>query len=348
MQFSVTIFVIVLLLGVIQLALGVVVGYCVPIRRARPAKKAKIDGIQLPRLAKRLRQLIAGVAVDVDQHQTQISRISREFISARSEDPELVSELVVNTVGQVVQANQRLQARLNEAEEKLLEQSEKIESHMAEARTDPLTRLPNRRAFDDELAELLAEWESSQTRFCLMMVDIDRFKELNDHHGHLAGDHVLRSMARVLQTALRAGDMIARIGGEEFAAILPDTSDTGARRVTEKVRAAIAAQAFPYEEHRLKTTVSLGLTVVQFGDKSTSLLRRADEALYTAKRSGRNCAFFHDGRICRRIGPATGPSDEGEPLVVDGQTDEETVDVAELAAICDDLRARISEVAQQQ
>ncbi|HOM16820.1 MAG TPA: GGDEF domain-containing protein, partial [Thermoguttaceae bacterium] len=197
---------------------------------SHPAVWPTAEARQLAQLAQALTGLVHSVAQDVDQHQTRIKQANEGLRSLTAEDslppehqPSAWAAVVLRTVAEIVQVNERLQHRLQQAEDKLQEQSQQIQNHMAEARTDPLTGLPNRRAFDDELVRRLAEWKRKGALFCLLLVDIDHFKELNDQYGHPAGDQVLRQLAEVLLTVLREMDLAARIGGEEFAVLLPST-----------------------------------------------------------------------------------------------------------------------------
>jgi diguanylate cyclase len=278
----------------------------------------------------------------VDQHQTEIEEVNRQLASRPRGEGKDFGEFVLHSVAQIIQINERLQSRLCAAEEKLREQAEHIESRIAEARSDPLTGLPNRRAFDDELARRIAEWQRRQATFCLIMADVDRFKQLNDEHGHPAGDQVLQGMAEVLNGAVRDMDMPARIGGEEFAVILPHTNFRHASRATERIRLAVASRPFLLEGTQRHVTVSLGLAEVRPGDDAAAILKRADEALYAAKRGGRNCAYSHDGRQCRRIVPGAVPSAASEAAA-----SLDVLEAAELAAICDDLRHRLAELTER-
>lgn len=274
-----------------------------------PAVWPTAQARQLAQLAQALSGLVHSVAQDVDQHQSQIKQANEGLRSLTTEEhlppeqqPTAWAAVVLRTVAEIVQVNERLQHRLQQAEEKLHQQSEQIQNHMAEARTDPLTGLPNRRAFDDELVRRLAEWQRKGALFCLLLVDIDHFKELNDRHGHPVGDYVLRQLAEVLVTVLREMDMAARIGGEEFAILLPSTNLPDGMRVAQRVRAAVADCRFEIVPGQMaKMTISLGLTTVRPGDHPLLILRRADQALYTAKRAGRDCGFYHDGQTCRAI-----------------------------------------------
>ena len=270
-----------------------------------PAAEAR----QLAQLAQALQGLVHSMAQDVDQLQSRIKQANEGLRSLTVEEslppeyqPSAWAAVVLRTVAEIVQVNERLQHRLQQAELKLHEQSQQIQNHLAEARTDPLTGLPNRRAFDDELTRRLAEWKRKGALFCMLLVDVDHFKELNDRHGHPAGDQVLRQLAEILLTALREMDLAARIGGEEFAVLLPSTNLPDAMRVAQRLRAAVADAPLEVSpDQTVKLTISIGLTAVRPGDHPLLLLRRADQALYAAKRAGRNCGFYHDGQSCRPI-----------------------------------------------
>ena len=115
----------------------------------------------------------------------------------------------------------QLQNRLAQAEKQIAAQAADLRSYETEARTDSLTGLANRRAFDDEMQRRFAEWQRRRTPFSLMILDIDHFKQFNDSHGHPAGDEVLRNVGKVLVKTARQMDLPCRYGGEEFAVILP-------------------------------------------------------------------------------------------------------------------------------
>lgn len=150
---------------------------------------------------------------------------------------------------------------------------------------DALTRIPNRRALDDRLAQEVARFNRYGTPLALVMIDLDRFKDLNDRHGHAAGDRVLQQVAAALDREKRLGDLVARFGGEEFVAILPHTDAEAAQAWAERVRGAIGATI----EAAVPVTASFGVAQASpDGETPTRLLEAADQALYTAKRQGRN------------------------------------------------------------
>ncbi len=169
------------------------------------------------------------------------------------------------------------------------------------ANTDALTLLPNRRAFDTFVEKAIEAAKKHQQPISVMVLDLDKFKHVNDTYGHAAGDVVLKEMARRWSQQIRTSDMIARTGGEEFSVLLPGAEARQAAVVAEKIRAVTCAQAVsvpgsgPPELH-IPITVSIGLvSVYQLTDDDlTRMLRAADEALYEAKRAGRNRIVARD------------------------------------------------------
>ncbi len=162
------------------------------------------------------------------------------------------------------------------------------------AANDPLTGLMNRRTMD---VVFLREFERSLRYgrpLSVMMVDIDHFKSINDTYGHATGDEVLKIMAGILKSKIRVHDMVARYGGEEFALILPETEEDGAFLLSQRLMNAIRSYAFPTEKGELKLTASIG--IAQWKEKNESLsglIEKADQALYDAKRRGRDRVVIH-------------------------------------------------------
>jgi two-component system cell cycle response regulator len=158
------------------------------------------------------------------------------------------------------------------------------------ALTDELTGLYNRRYVFAHLNELLARIPDNGNKTAVMLFDIDHFKQVNDRHGHPAGDEVLRELAGRALRHVRSVDLVGRIGGEEFIVVMPETNLSGATLVAERLRAAVAEDPFMLEGSRtLPVTVSIGVAITgDRNDKIDDLLKRADDALYTAKNGGRN------------------------------------------------------------
>lgn len=177
-------------------------------------------------------------------------------------------------IAQIQDITQRVQ------EERILEQ---------QAHTDDLTALPNRRAFFDEGRRLLARADRQGEDVTLLMIDLDHFKQINDTCGHASGDRVLRAVKDLVTPRLRVGDLFARLGGEEFAVLLPNTSPQYARFIAERLRESIAAAEISALDGRpIAVTASLGLARIRAGEKLEAALERADQALYQAKTDGRD------------------------------------------------------------
>lgn len=177
-------------------------------------------------------------------------------------------------------------------ERDITEQVEREERLASQARTDSLTGLLNRRTFDEELAEEFSRLQRRRSKYSVLMLDIDKFKNLNDTYGHAFGDTVLRSLAQCCKDNIRLHDTLARIGGEEFSIISPHNSQKAAQKMAEKLRQRIEDLSFECEGQTLKVTVSIGVSEVDFEDYDhTSVLERADEAMYEAKERGRNQVF---------------------------------------------------------
>lgn len=167
-----------------------------------------------------------------------------------------------------------------------------------DARTDELTSLPNRRCFIEAVQRDIARAVRQGTSLTLVSLDIDHFKLINDTYGHAAGDEVLRQVADTLAHHVRSGDIAARIGGEEFALACANIGMDETLALAERVRCAIEALEPEHEQHRIHVTVSMGLALHVKGDDVSQWMRKADLALYNAKREGRNqiCVWHPDTR----------------------------------------------------
>jgi diguanylate cyclase (GGDEF)-like protein len=160
------------------------------------------------------------------------------------------------------------------------------------ATTDALTGLSNRKRFDEFLAEQFAASVKAGKLLSLLMIDIDKFKSINDKFGHPAGDAVIRTIGKLIKTAARKQDLAARYGGEEMVLVLPGTSRAIASAIAETIRKAIAAKPVQHEKLQIPVSASFGVACFESGspiNQPAHLIRAADLALYNAKHSGRNC-----------------------------------------------------------
>lgn len=183
---------------------------------------------------------------------------------------------------------QSLMTRVANMEEEARTFKANIEDQRQKAMTDALTGLPNRAALSERLELEMARWQRYGGDLLLAVLDVDHFKRINDDFGHLAGDKVLKIIASELARRLRKTDFIARFGGEEFVVLLPSTPLDGGRQLLEVLRAAVEACPFHFKGERLAITCSAGLTAFRRGERSEAVFERADQALYRAKRGGRN------------------------------------------------------------
>lgn len=314
-----------------------------------------------------LNELAAGMTTSVGEHSSQVREVSQALTSMDSEDPKAVAAMVAR----LVDANKQLEIELGSAKSQLEEQARQIEIHASEARTDALTRLANRRAFDDELNRRFDELNRHGRSFSLMMLDIDQFKQFNDTYGHLVGDEVLRGLAGALRAKTRTMDMVARYGGEEFAIIMPGTDIDDAMLAGDRLRDAISQTGFRYEGREFHVTVSAGVTEIQSSENAGRLLHRTDQALYAAKTAGRNAVWYHNGRECLPVcdgeaaqppavagatqakvsgdEPSPPPREAPDPPACDDGGElqdvwyESTLRFADRSAFCQQLRCRLAE-----
>ena len=279
----------------------------------------------------RLRDLAGGVAADVGEHSAVVGEITAKLRTLDTSDVEATGAGLVDALSKIVAANETLQAKLDKAEEQIEAQAREIRLHESEARTDSLTGLANRRAFDDEMKRRYAEATRRGMPLSLLILDIDFFKKFNDAHGHQAGDAVLRSVADTLVETCREMDLPCRYGGEEFAIVMPATTVEEGTIAAERVRTAVESLVVEFEGKQLKVTTSIGLAQFASSDDTTRLIKRADEALYVSKNAGRNCGHYHDGNKFVPCGEIPN-KDRGE--------DEEATDAESFTCALDGLSNR--------
>jgi len=156
------------------------------------------------------------------------------------------------------------------------------------ATKDKLTGLDNRYAFESTFQHIVKTSTRNKTKLCMILIDIDYFKTINDHYGHLGGDVILAQFAALLSKNLRASDSLCRWGGEEFVMLLPECDRDNANIIAEKIRLEISKHEFVFEQNTINISASFGISEFKIGEREAHLITRADTALYNAKRHGRN------------------------------------------------------------
>jgi len=215
------------------------------------------------------------------------------WIAAGETDVELPESSSRGEIGVLTRAFKEMTARLSGKHEELQRMNEVLEQLSI---TDELTRLHNHRFFQDHLRREMKRAARTGQPLCLVLVDIDDFKALNDRFGHAAGDRVLHQVAGVMNAEIRETDLLARYGGEEFALLASQTPLDGAVAIAEKIRMAVARTSFVLDDEgetaRVEITVSIG--VVKFRGDEKAFFNDADRALYRAKGAGKDCVMSED------------------------------------------------------
>ncbi len=193
------------------------------------------------------------------------------------------------------QRQEELEQQLKSVNQRLVQmegESERLRARLAEERvqamTDPLTNVPNRLGYDKQIACEFSRWQRYNSPLSILVCDIDFFKKINDNYGHKAGDRALMAIAKSMDMHIRETDYLARVGGEEFVVLLPETNLQQAEIVAEKLRKGVESCVFVYEGKPVPITISGGIAEFSTGDQVDDVYVRADKALYRAKEQGRN------------------------------------------------------------
>ena len=254
---------------------------------------AEVDGIQGA-----VRNAVESVISELGGLGDEISHFSEvldECGESLKNDPtpedlnRLVRELVKETT-RTKERSAEVEGSLNSMASELTDLRSQVDRLSRDSRTDALTGIANRRAFDEAMNRMTTEVSENGGSLCLILVDIDHFKSFNDTHGHLVGDKVLRFVAQEMEQCVKGRDMLARYGGEEFGVLLPNTPLDGAVMLAESIRAIIEAQRVRDEDGQEleKVTISLGVSQYVPNEEIGTFIERADECLYASKENGRN------------------------------------------------------------
>jgi diguanylate cyclase len=276
-----------------SVAIGIVVGILLGRNRGK-GKEAEAASQEQQVLLKMLADVLGAadnIASNVEHHSTQlqenVQEVNRLDVSGEMKTIKLA---ILERMSALLTSNMHLQEDLICTRYRLEEQAQEIDSARQEARRDDLTTVANRRAFNEKLHLLMDDWRRQHEPFVLILADLDQFKWVNDSHGHQAGDRVLKAAGNGLKQLAREGDFVGRYGGDEFAILLPKTDRETGTKLAQGLCSGIADNSFSVAVRggEVAISFSMGTAAPRQGDSDETILQRADQALYRAKRIGRN------------------------------------------------------------
>ncbi|MGA2400657.1 MAG: GGDEF domain-containing protein [Syntrophobacteraceae bacterium] len=240
-----------------------------------------------------------------DNLMSQSREMDQAFVFAKAlEDARNIISSRLSIIGKAIQEKrQEDEIRLKEADSTIAELQMSVRNYNEEINQvtrranelekevllDPLLQINNRRSYDLKIAESIRNYHRTGQSFSLILIDVDHFKEVNDRFGHRAGDKCLQELAKLVGSCVRKSDFLARYGGEELVVIFPGSFAEDTRKIAEKIRTRIDNTRFYYQDQVIRLTISLGITQVQPTDTDAErTFVRVDEAMYHAKRDGRN------------------------------------------------------------
>jgi diguanylate cyclase len=239
---------------------------------------------------------IAGFTAETDKQASQFGNSLQAYGDTLKQnlDAPKLDALINNMAGDTNKMRgsmQSLQSELAASKQQVEKLHKELQSARGEALIDPLTGILNRRGFEGVSKKTFDDQAALDKGVCLLMVDIDHFKKINDTYGHLFGDKIIRAIADTLKSKIRGQDAVARMGGEEFAVLLTETDEAGARIVAENVRQSIErgkVRRMDTQDVISGITISIGVAKYAIGKTVVEMLDQADKALYVSKESGRN------------------------------------------------------------
>ncbi len=266
--------------------------YVASMREDAAAGRAATEGLQfdVAETVDSIEQRVADTT-DLDELRSSV----RDGISALSDRMRAFTENERDRYEAAEQRSAELESEVAslKAHTHALEQA--LEAQVGKLLRDQLTGVHSRRALDARIEEEVARHHRQSQSLAYTIWDIDHFKKINDNYGHPAGDHILRAVAQTLERYTRASDFVARLGGEEFVILLPDTSEQNAMTIADKLREIVAASQYAFDGNDIAVTISCGVATLGESTSAQQLYERADRALYRAKQSGRNrCEASND------------------------------------------------------
>ena len=264
-------------------------------------KEKAEDGVQiqqkgmvkkLVKIADAIEQKLSEVINAIDSHNSSIDNHKEEIAH---EQEEIEDESIRSTLKKILdelevlkRENELLTLELRKYHADVIRLQGELMTARTEAEIDFLTGLVNRRRFERALLEMINDYQTRGYPFSLILIDLDNFKNINDKYGHPAGDQVLKEIALILKTFLRANNISARIGGEEFAVLVPGATAQEGEIIAERLRSTIANRTFNTPDDEINITASFGVTGARKDDTIDTIFARVDKALYEAKKRGKN------------------------------------------------------------
>jgi diguanylate cyclase len=287
---------------VVGVAVGAYLG-----RGLRTVKEQKLAEKQQERILKALLALLRStekLTTDVDSHNHDLQDVGRTVSDlVVGDNLDAVQGELLSQIAIVLESNRQLKDDLVCTQYRLEQQAEELDRTRKEARTDVLSGIANRKAFEDRLSFMLSRFNREKQPFVLALADVDKFKWVNDTHGHQAGDLVVEHIGRILSECVRSRDYVARFGGDEFALILSDIDELTAWKIADRIRIILERHNYDCgaDSEAVAVTFSVGLSGVREGDTRESIIARADQALYDAKDRGRNQTRLFDESECELL-----------------------------------------------
>lgn len=275
--------------AVMFLAVGLLIGRAMTLRNL--PRRLHEDREQVIQAMQAVLESTHQLRADVDTHNSELVTVEKEVCGvSAAEELESARQSLLHRINTVVTSNKRLEDDLVVTRYKLEEKAQELDKTRAEARTDFLSGLGNRKSFDETFQFVLSQYKRKQAPFALLLSDVDGFKQLNDTHGHQAGDQVISQLGERLGQLCRGHDIITRYGGDEFALILRQIDSAEALRVAKRISEGVAHEEFELSPGRgtVAITMSIGVALPQPHDTMETLFARADQALYQAKAKGHN------------------------------------------------------------
>jgi len=236
-----------------------------------------------------LSRVISDLKKDMEDQDSSLVSHKNNIAKAQTIDDYVeIAAILIGEIGSMIESNRSVREKLKNAEEIINEQNRNLAKLVTETMTDHLTTVLNKRGFDKRLEEEYIRYKRYDGKLSLITLDIDHFKEVNDNYGHLFGDKALRSFAQLLRKNIREADILARVGGEEFSILLPETDLEGAVNAAEKIHGILNNSIIKIDGKRIKLVASFGVAVLRQGESKLDFIDRGDQALYLSKKEGRN------------------------------------------------------------